>query len=209
MQVWPVIHAYLTKKKVKSIDCEEVGYLAPCPPSISPSRDQSIKICCKSASERCIAPTPELAFQTREKDRNASMQAYRLQQEGAVFVDPRVPWDFEKQRIQGAVSVPLFRGVAGKSAWDSAKRLVMAVGFAMKATGMPDSCCTFHGLKCLASTLISILQSPREILASTNHFESSVLPLSLRLQADRRQDMLFTLAYGTCSRVSNEVCRGQ
>lgn len=52
------------------------------------------------------------------------------------MVDPRVPWDFEKQRIEGAVSVPLFRGVAGKSVWDSAKRLVMAVGFAMKATGV-------------------------------------------------------------------------
>ena len=64
------------------------------------------------------------------------IQALKLQQDGAIIVDPRVPWDFEKQRIEGAVSVPLFRGVAGKSGWDTAKRFVMAVGFAMRATGV-------------------------------------------------------------------------
>ena len=66
-------------------------------------------------------------------------QAYRLQQEkGALLVDCRVPWDFEREKIEGAVSVPLWRGVAGKTAWDTVKRAVMAVGFAMKATGKID-----------------------------------------------------------------------
>ena len=64
------------------------------------------------------------------------MQVFRLQQEeGALLVDCRVPWDFEKQKIEGAISVPLWRGVAGKTTWDTIKRAVMAVGFAMKATG--------------------------------------------------------------------------
>lgn len=65
-----------------------------------------------------------------------SLQVYRLQQEkGALLVDCRVPWDFERQKIEGAISVPLWRGVAGKTTWDTIKRAVMAVGFAMKATG--------------------------------------------------------------------------
>ena len=65
------------------------------------------------------------------------LQVYRLQQEeGALLVDCRVPWDFERQKIEGAISVPLWRGVAGKTAWDTFKRAVMAVGFAMKATGI-------------------------------------------------------------------------
>lgn len=63
-------------------------------------------------------------------------QAYRLQQEeGALLVDCRVSWDYESQKITDAVNVPLYRGVAGKSGWDTLKRAVMAVGFAMKATG--------------------------------------------------------------------------
>lgn len=68
------------------------------------------------------------------------LQAKRLQgDKGAVLVDVRVPWDFEKQHIEGAVSVPLYRGVAGKTPWDTVKRAVMAVGFAMKATGAPQT----------------------------------------------------------------------
>ena len=46
-----------------------------------------------------------------------------------------MPWDYERQTVEGAVSVPLWRGVAGKTAWDTLKRGIMAVGFAMKATG--------------------------------------------------------------------------
>ena len=52
-----------------------------------------------------------------------------------MLVDVRAKWNFEGERIQDAVSVPLFRGVEGKTAWDTLKRLVMTVGFAMKATG--------------------------------------------------------------------------
>ena len=47
----------------------------------------------------------------------------------------RARWNYDKEHIDGAVSMPLFRGVEGKSAWDTAKRLVMTIGFAMKATG--------------------------------------------------------------------------
>lgn len=82
--VWPVIHAYLTDKKVKSLTCEE---------------------------------------------------AYKLQEKrGAIIMDCRVAWDYERQKVEGAVNVPLWRGVAGKTPWDTVKRAIMAVGFAMKAT---------------------------------------------------------------------------
>ena len=66
------------------------------------------------------------------------LQASKLQERGAILVDCRVGWDYETQHIEGAVSVPLYRGVAGKTAWDTVKRAVMAVGFAMRATGAPS-----------------------------------------------------------------------
>ena len=66
------------------------------------------------------------------------LQASKLQDKGALLVDCRVGWDYETQHIEGAVSVPLYRGVAGKTAWDTVKRAVMAVGFAMRATGAPS-----------------------------------------------------------------------
>ena len=73
------------------------------------------------------------------------MQASKLQEKGAVLVDCRVPWDYERETVEGAVSVPLWRGVAGKTAWDTLKRGIMAVGFAMKATGGGSSQCGFWG----------------------------------------------------------------
>ena len=66
------------------------------------------------------------------------LQASRLQEKGALLVDCRVGWDYDAQHIEGTVSVPLYRGVAGKTAWDTVKRAVMAVGFAMRATGQPS-----------------------------------------------------------------------
>ena len=63
-------------------------------------------------------------------------QAHNLQQKGkAVLVDVRAKWNFEGEHIADAISLPLFRGVEGKTPWDTLKRLVMTVGFAMKATG--------------------------------------------------------------------------
>lgn len=40
-----------------------------------------------------------------------------------------IPW-----RHAGAVSVPLYRPVAGTGIWDNIKKVVMTVGFAMTAT---------------------------------------------------------------------------
>ena len=58
----------------------------------------------------------------------------------AVMVDVRATWNYEKEHIIGAVNMPLFRGVEGKTPWDTAKRLVMTIGFAMKATGAHHCC---------------------------------------------------------------------
>jgi hypothetical protein len=69
-----------------------------------------------------------------------TVQAYKLQEKrGAIIMDCRVAWDYERQKVEGAVNVPLWRGVAGKTPWDTVKRAIMAVGFAMKATGRPLS----------------------------------------------------------------------
>ena len=54
----------------------------------------------------------------------------------AVLVDARSPWNYEAERCQGAVNLPLFVAVAGKSFWDSAKKVIMRVGMNMRATGM-------------------------------------------------------------------------
>lgn len=63
------------------------------------------------------------------------VQAYRLQQEeGALLVDCRVDWNFEAEHAEGAVSLPLFRGVTGNDFYSTLKRLAMG-SFAMKATG--------------------------------------------------------------------------
>ena len=68
------------------------------------------------------------------------LQAYDMVERGkAVMVDVRAAWNYEKEHIIGAVSMPLFRGVEGKTTWDTVKRLVMTIGFAMKATGAASS----------------------------------------------------------------------
>ena len=41
---------------------------------------------------------------------------------------------FKKERIEGAVSIPLYQEVQGKELWDNVKRAVCAVGLAMVAT---------------------------------------------------------------------------
>jgi hypothetical protein len=43
---------------------------------------------------------------------------------------------FEKEHIEGAINIPLFRPVAGNSFWDNLKKGVMKWGLAMTATGM-------------------------------------------------------------------------
>ncbi|KAK9857616.1 hypothetical protein WJX84_011789 [Apatococcus fuscideae] len=61
-------------------------------------------------------------------------EVYRLQQEeGALLVDCRVDWNFEQEHAEGAVSLPLFRGVTGNDFYATLKRLAMG-SFAMKAT---------------------------------------------------------------------------
>ncbi len=64
------------------------------------------------------------------------LQAYKLQQEkGALLVDCRVDWNFAQEHAEGAVSLPLFRGVTGNDLYATLKRIAMG-SFAMKATGM-------------------------------------------------------------------------
>lgn len=63
-------------------------------------------------------------------------QAEELVQQGkAVLVDSRAPWEFDKQHVAGAISVPLFLDVAGKSFWDNLKKFVVRFGMNMRATG--------------------------------------------------------------------------
>ncbi|KAK9845919.1 hypothetical protein WJX81_005977 [Elliptochloris bilobata] len=81
--VWPVIHAKLTRRRLKSV-----------PPG----------------------------------------EAERLMAKGATMLDVRPAYQFERERVAGAVNVPMFRKVAGNGPWDNAKKVVMRFGLAMEAT---------------------------------------------------------------------------
>ncbi len=67
----------------------------------------------------------------------APRQAERLAAKGATFLDVRPAYQFEREHVEGAVNVPMFRKVAGSSNWDNLKRVVMRFGLAMEATGAP------------------------------------------------------------------------
>jgi hypothetical protein len=69
--------------------------------------------------------------------RPCARQAERLAAKGATFLDVRPAYQFEREHVEGAVNVPMFRKVAGSSNWDNLKRVVMRFGLAMEATGAP------------------------------------------------------------------------
>jgi hypothetical protein len=43
---------------------------------------------------------------------------------------------FQKEHIEGAINIPLFRPVTGTGFWDNLKKGVMRFGLAMVATGV-------------------------------------------------------------------------
>ncbi|GFR51091.1 hypothetical protein Agub_g13417 [Astrephomene gubernaculifera] len=62
-------------------------------------------------------------------------EALTLQQtQGWTLLDVRLQADYDKVHAAGAVSLPLYRYVAGSGFWDNVKKAAMAVGFAMRAT---------------------------------------------------------------------------
>jgi rhodanese-related sulfurtransferase len=67
----------------------------------------------------------------------------KLQQKGVVLVDIRVPAEFEREHITGALNVPLFQDVKGSGVFDNVKKFVMATAFAMRATGAVMLCNSF------------------------------------------------------------------
>ncbi|CAL5229841.1 g13249 [Coccomyxa viridis] len=60
-------------------------------------------------------------------------EAYRMQQKGATILDIRPAYQYEAERIEGAVNISTFRPVAGKGKWDVIKKIAMGA-LAMKAT---------------------------------------------------------------------------
>ena len=70
-----------------------------------------------------------------EHEQVGAAQAEKLVAKGATLLDVRPTYQFERERVAGAVSVPMFRKVAGSGPWDNAKKLVMRFGLAMEATG--------------------------------------------------------------------------
>ncbi|CAL8469212.1 g8753 [Coccomyxa elongata] len=60
-------------------------------------------------------------------------EAFKLQQKGATMLDMRPEYQYNIEHIEGAVNVPMFRKVAGSSAWDRLKRVAMGA-LAMTAT---------------------------------------------------------------------------
>lgn len=89
----------------------------------------------KSGSTYTVWPVIHAELTKRKLQSLDAEAALKLQQAGkAVIVDCRPEYQFRKERIEGAISAPLFREVKGKGAWDNIKRAVMAVGLAMTAT---------------------------------------------------------------------------
>ena len=77
-------------------------------------------------------------------------QAEKLAAKGTTVLDVRPAYQYERERVAGAVNVPMFRKVAGTGPWDNAKKLVMRFGLAMEATGavlqhFPVAACRPHG----------------------------------------------------------------
>ncbi|GBF96899.1 hypothetical protein Rsub_09904 [Raphidocelis subcapitata] len=60
-------------------------------------------------------------------------EARQLASRGWRLVDVRLAADFERGHAEGAVSVPMYRFVEGKTVWDNLKRVAVAA-FAMRAT---------------------------------------------------------------------------
>jgi hypothetical protein len=54
----------------------------------------------------------------------SGLQATELQKQGWTIVDVRVADKYEKEHIEGSVSIPLFRPVQGDSVMDNVKRFV-------------------------------------------------------------------------------------
>jgi rhodanese-related sulfurtransferase len=65
------------------------------------------------------------------------VQADKLLQDGWTILDVRVEANYNAYHIKDSVSIPLYRPVMGRSNFDQAKRLAMAL-FAMSATGTPQ-----------------------------------------------------------------------
>lgn len=89
----------------------------------------------KSGTAYTVWPVIHAELTRRKLPSVDAEAALKLQQAGkAVILDCRPEYQFAKQRVAGAISAPLFREVAGQGPWDNVKRVVMAVGLAMRAT---------------------------------------------------------------------------
>jgi hypothetical protein len=104
-QVWPVIHSRLTKRGLKSISGEEALRLQKRGATILDV--YVLLLPCLPCSVKTI---------THKHARR------------------RPAYQYEKERIAGAASVPMFRPVAGSDNWSRLKKVVMG-SLAMAATG--------------------------------------------------------------------------
>jgi len=87
----------------------------------------------KSGTAYTVWPVVHMELEKKGLKGVGPEEALKLQSQGWTLVDVRIEGDFEKGHAAGAVSLPLYRFVAGNSVWDNIKKVAMA-GFAMKAT---------------------------------------------------------------------------
>jgi rhodanese-related sulfurtransferase len=89
----------------------------------------------KSGSAYVVWPVIHQSLTKRGLQSIKPEEVLAMQQAGkAVIVDCRPRGAWERERVAGSINVPLYRPVQGKTAWDTVKRAVMAVGLAMEAT---------------------------------------------------------------------------
>lgn len=90
----------------------------------------------RNVTHTCACCEDIFSNRTGTKHEQVSIaQAEKLVAKGATLLDVRPTYQFERERVAGAVNVPMFRKVAGSGPWDNAKKLVMRFGLAMEATG--------------------------------------------------------------------------
>jgi rhodanese-related sulfurtransferase len=131
--VWPVMHTFLTRKKLKSVTQDEVSARRRRRRRAARARRHPLLRPVSTG----LPPTPASAaaatLLSPASSSSSAPQALALVSRGAALLDVRLAVDFEKEHAAGAVNAPLFRITAGNNTWDKIKRVVMA-GLVMRAT---------------------------------------------------------------------------
>jgi rhodanese-related sulfurtransferase len=125
--VWPVVHALLTQRGLDDVDAEEALRLQ--------RAGKAVIVDCRPTYQVRFFSFFPFFSETSKKQRALSRALFSLPPPPLFTLHaPNKTPQFKNERIEGAISVPLYQEVQGKEVWDNVKRAVCAVGLAMVAT---------------------------------------------------------------------------